>query len=351
MTVALAWERAAKMGREKSLTEVQARKVLNDILENTGQERMNLVTAEVFLREWAASKELANSNGTAKRYKNTVQTFLDHLGSKAKSNLASITPREVETFRNLQLSEGKSAGTANMVVKTLRIPFNAARRQGIIMTNPAEAVQMMVGESGTKETFTQEQLGALLAHKDVEWRGLILLGATAGIRLGDASRMTWANVDFERKVIRFVPQKTARATGKRKPLEVIMLPDLENYLLALPVKSRKVDAPLFPKLSQRRLSGAGGLSLQFKRVMESVGIAAAPVEDKKAGKGRRFSPLSFHSLRHTYVSIMGNLGVARELRMKLAGHTSDVHDRYSHIELETLRNALEQFPSLTQAKH
>lgn len=348
--MALSWERAAKHGREKSLTEVQARKVLNDILENAGQERMNLVTAEVFLSEWAQSKEMVNAEGTAKRYKNTVRNFLLHLGSKAKMNLANISARDVETFKNLQVSEGKSSATANMVIKTLRIPFNSARRQGIILTNPAEAVDLLVGEAETKETFSEGQLRALLAYPNVEWRGLILLGATAGIRLGDASRMTWANVDLDKKVLRFVPQKTARATGRRKPLEVVMLPDMEDYLLTLPVKSRSADSLLFPTLGKKRLSGDGGLSLIFKRIMAEVGIDSGSAEQKKAGKGRRFSPLSFHSLRHTYVSIMGNLGVAREIRMKLAGHTSDVHDRYSHIELQTLRNALQKFPSLLNTK-
>lgn len=309
---------------------------------------MNLVTAEVFLSEWAQSKEMANAEGTAKRYKNTIRNFLLHLGSKAKMNLASVTARDVDTFKNLQVSEGKSAATANMVIKTLRIPFNSARRQGIILTNPAEGVDLLVTEGGIKETFTEGQIRALLTHPDVEWRGLILLGVTAGMRIGDASRMTWANVDLEKKVLRFVPQKTARATGRRKPLEVIMLPDLENYLLKLPIKSRNADSPLFPTLSKKRGSGDGGLSLLFKRVMEEVGIDAESKEQKKAGKGRRFSPLSFHSLRHTYVSIMGNMGVARELRMKLAGHTSDVHDRYTHIELDSLRNALKAFPSMAE---
>lgn len=295
MHVALAWEKAAKLGREKNLTEVQARKVLNDILENVGQERMNLVTAEVFLSEWAQTKEMANAAGTAKRYKNTIRNFLLHLGSKGKMNLASVAARDVETFKNLQISEGKSAATANMVIKTLRIPFNAARRQGIILTNPAEAVELLVGDAETKETFSEGQLRALLSYPDVEWQGLILLGATAGVRLGDASRMTWANVDLEKKLLRFVPQKTARATGKRKPLEVIMLPDLENYFLKLPVKSRDANSSLFPILSKKRLSGDGGLSLIFKRIMAEVGIDAGSKEQKKAGKGRRFSPLSFHS--------------------------------------------------------
>ena len=70
-------------------------------------------------------------------------------------------------------------------------------------------------------------------------------------------------------------------------------------------------------------------------------------DDRKIeGRGRRFFQLGFHSLRHTFISLMANLGVRRELRMKLAGHTTAVHDRYSHLELETFRRELSGFPDL-----
>ena len=47
---------------------------------------------------------------------------------------------------------------------------------------------------------------------------------------------------------------------------------------------------------------------------------------------------------------MANLGVRRELRMKLAGHTSEVHDRYSDLELETFRRELSNYPIYTRAR-
>jgi hypothetical protein len=55
--------------------------------------------------------------------------------------------------------------------------------------------------------------------------------------------------------------------------------------------------------------------------------------------------LSFHSLRHTAISEQANQGIAREVRMKLSGHKSEVHDRYTHHELETLRREVERVPS------
>jgi integrase len=55
--------------------------------------------------------------------------------------------------------------------------------------------------------------------------------------------------------------------------------------------------------------------------------------------------LSFHSLRHTAISEQADRGIAREVRMKLSGHKSAVHDRYTHHELETLRREVENVPS------
>jgi integrase len=65
-------------------------------------------------------------------------------------------------------------------------------------------------------------------------------------------------------------------------------------------------------------------------------------EEKREGKRRRFTTKSFHSLRHGFVSSMANAGVSKELRMKLAGHTTDASAaRYTHHETEVLRQAVE----------
>ena len=337
---------ATKKAEKGEFTESTARQVLNQLLEAMGQAPMQLVTIEEYLKDWVTSKSVVKAKGTALRYQNTIDTFLKHLGTKSKSNLASLAPKDIEKFRDLQIKEGKSPATANMVVKTLRIPLNLARRQGIILTNPAEAVELLPVESGSRDVFTPEQIQALYEAADIEWKGLILIGATAGLRIGDAATLTWENIDLNRKVIRYFPQKTARAT-KRKPLEVIILPDLEKYLLSLPLPNNKPSAPLFPTLSKKSVSGDHGLSLTFRRLMDKAGIEAESVTGKVKGKGRQFFNLGFHSLRKTFVSMMANVGVSKELRMKLVGHASEaVHDVYTKVDLQTLQNALKSFPTL-----
>ncbi|MGL5018980.1 MAG: tyrosine-type recombinase/integrase [Luteolibacter sp.] len=59
-------------------------------------------------------------------------------------------------------------------------------------------------------------------------------------------------------------------------------------------------------------------------------------------EGRR----TFHSLRHTFASMLAKGGVSEGLRMELAGHkTPDMARHYTHHELETLRAAVGTLPS------
>lgn len=368
MALAEKWEREAKILRKASgltnrdlilesfiaatqqavkgeFTEVVARGILDRILESTGQSPLRSKTTKEFLQFWAESKSKSKAPGTATRYAKTVESFLEFIEKKAALSLAAITPKEIEGFRDLQIEQGKAETTANMEVKTLRIAFNHARRQGLVLTNPADAVDLLDADGQVRNPFSLEQLTAILTKAEDEWRGLILVGVCTGLRIGDASRLNWENIDLTRKTIRI--QTGKRVRGKpRKTLETVILPDLEEYLLSTP-SGNSPSVPLFPKLTRIRPGGCKGLSQLFQNIMHTAGVYAQEDGRKITGKGRRFNDLTFHSLRHTYVSFMANKGVAKEIRKKLAGHTTDVHDRYTHIELETLRHALKDFPSVT----
>ena len=75
-------------------------------------------------------------------------------------------------------------------------------------------------------------------------------------------------------------------------------------------------------------------------------VVRAEGEDEAPTKGRAFCTLTFHSLRHSFVTHLANAGVADELRMKLTGHTnSTVHARYTKIQLDPLKAAIAKLPS------
>ena len=218
MGICLEWESSSDQARQGNFTEAQARKVVNDIAQRSGMGPVEFATTEKFLLEWITSKEVTKAKGTTARYRYIVQEFIKSLGDRAKSNLGNIRPSDIAAFRDQQVKDGKSNGTANMAVKTLRIPFNLARRQGMIISNPADAVDLMAAERQSRTTFSRDQIANLLEQADTEWRGMILLGVCHGLRLGDAVRLTWENINTERQSIILHPQKTRRS-GNGRPEE------------------------------------------------------------------------------------------------------------------------------------
>ena len=80
--------------------------------------------------------------------------------------------------------------------------------------------------------------------------------------------------------------------------------------------------------------------------MDAAGIKGRVLREA-SGKGRQTSSLSFHSLRHSFVSALANAGVASELRQKLSGHADDrSHATYTHHEIETFRAAVTKLPRI-----
>ena len=102
---------------------------------------------------------------------------------------------------------------------------------------------------------------------------------------------------------------------------------------------------VFPELAGKRISGASGLSAQFRQIVEKAGITGRVVT--REGKGRATNSKTFHALRHEFISALANAGVAPDIRQKLAGHADErVHAGYTHHEIKTLRGAVEKLPSL-----
>jgi integrase len=346
--VCLAWAEADRKAGQGILTEAQARRVIGEIVERTQGEPLHFYTAKSWLQEWLTGKEQTKSAGTGIRYAQVIKGFIKHLGKRAALNIAHIAPRDVMTFRDAETKAGKSGKTANLAVKIIGGAFNAARRQGLIQSNPAESLEALPHKAESKEAFTREQMADLLAAATSEdWRGAMLLAYFTGARLRDVANMKWTSIDLSAKAIRFTPQKTAR-TGKE--IIIPIHPQLEDHLMKIAGQDDP-DAFLFPTLAGRKTGGAHGLSKTFSGIMEKAGIAAGAARPRKEEKGRKvgraISKLSFHSFRHGFNSAMANKGIAQEIRQLLTGHASaEMNKNYTHHELEPLRAAVRVIPSI-----
>ena len=81
--------------------------------------------------------------------------------------------------------------------------------------------------------------------------------------------------------------------------------------------------------------------------MKRAGVTGSLIRKAKGKSGHNLSGLTFHSLRHTFISAMANRGVAEELRKEIVGQTTGaVHKIYTHHEAERLRSAITTIPSI-----
>jgi integrase len=359
LEVCLALERAEGMAAQGTLTETRARELIGEVLERTSGDSLPFYTAEGWLRDWLRGKEVSKSKNTHLKYSHTIESFIAHLVGRAKLNIAAIRPKDIASFRDAQIASGKHPNTVRYLVKQLRIPFNAARRQGIITHNPAESVELPGraknedGAEATRDIFTPKQVKALMEAAVVrehgqpvfdageEWRGAIVFAYFTGARLQDIANITWGSIDLPTKTITY----RAKKTGKLVTIPIHS--ELENYLLELPAPDSG-KAFVFRKLAGHDTGGRSGLSMTFSRIMARARVVGEVLhKPKKGGRGRTVRTLTFHSLRHSFNSALANAGVSQEIRQKLTGHTSaEMNTIYTHHELAPLRAAVEKLPTL-----
>ena len=338
LAVAMEFERAAKLARRGELTEAQAREVLKDIMKRADMgETLRGVSIKSHFDTWLAGKKDRKSKGTGERYGVAVEDFLKTLGKRASKPLTSLTAADVERFLSHRIGKQLASATVILDVKIIRTALNAARRQGLIPTNPAEAVELPEAKGVERGTFTPAEVKMMVDTADGEWKLLILFAYFTGARLGDCCRMQWEGVDLGEGTLTYTQTKTgAKVT-------IPLHPDLLARLNKL-AGTDKPEIFILPHMANLRPGGRHGLSESFKRIARKTGLDLQTV--KGAGK-RMISKRTFHALRHSFTSALANQNVSAELRMKLTGHkTEGEHRKYTHHEMDNLRAAVQKIPSL-----
>jgi integrase len=338
LQMAVEWEKTALTAKRGAMTEAQIRKVMGELLEQATGEPLHFASVRDFFEHWIRIKEGAKSEKTALKYKQVRDSFLAFLGRKAGMALGTIGPSDVERWREGLHQQGRSASTVNGLIKVLSAAFERARREGYIPANPCIGVESLRdAQKGERDVFTLEQVRSLVrAAQGTDWAGAVLLAVLTGLRLKDIANLEWNAIDLDSGFLRVKTAKTGK--GVAVPIH----PELRLWLESVPRGIGK--APVFASLTGMYTGGKSGLSGQFKRLMEKAGIRGEILRrGQSAGRsaGRTTTTLSFHSLRHTFVSALANAGVPEELRQELAGHSSrEAHKTYTHHEADRLKAAV-----------
>ncbi|MEN8773738.1 MAG: tyrosine-type recombinase/integrase [Akkermansiaceae bacterium] len=329
---------AGELAMKGRLNPANAREILADIVKAGGAGEFKSYTLREWVSEWIAAKETTVSKATLSFYRTVTKKFIAFLENRADAPLESITTAEVRNFRTA-INENSTAKTANHYVVGLKAMFSDAMSEHATLhnpTNPLKGKALAETDSTERHPFTVDEVSKLVkAAPSSEWKGLILLGAYAGLRIRDAANLTSDNVNDGRIIL--TPEKTK---AKGKTVEIPLHPVLAAHFKQNP-PSPFPATPLFPSLDGKVTGGRDGLSTQFAVIQKEAKVPRTRTQNGKQGS------LSFHSLRHSFVTWMSNAEVPAEIRKKMSGHSTDAaHAAYTSLEIGTLTAAVAKLPEL-----
>jgi integrase len=353
LEICRAWHKAALKARNGKLSVDAAREVIaqgvSDVFTAANVESLPSASVKSWCETWTEAKAIETEESTHARYKRVIERFIGFFGeSKSKRDLSTLQASDVARFRDREAKE-LSRSTANLGVKVLRICLGEAVRQGLLALNPAVRVKLLKSKAESKRrAFTLTEIKRILraCGDDTEWRGLVLFGLYLGQRLGDLARLTWRAVDWDSGEIAF----TTRKTGRRIVLPLVK--PLADYLASLPA-SDNPNAFIFPRAASAKRTAS--LSNQFREILVEAGLVQPLARGHKStGKGRdqarEASEISFHSLRHSAVTMLKAAGVSDFIAREIVGHESAAVSRqYTHLTTDDKRAAMGRLPDVTNA--
>jgi integrase len=368
----IGWRHEGKQYLESTeqAEKAEAEKTLNRFEELRRQKRNGTLTAEYFalltgkpqtrvslsayLDSWLADCKGVTAPQTLVKYEQVAREFKEHTRAEATGLLLSeVTAEHVKSFFNWK-RERAALSTVGGFRRIIRSIFIQAQEEGKITGNPVQSgnraknrVADRRDASTRKRPFTLDEIKTLHSLADDFWKYMIEAGFFTGMRMGDAVTLRRVNVDFAQNRLAYVSRKTGKST------KVPLHPKLKEIFHRFP--KGKAEDFFWPEHAKRYItSGASAFSQEFYELMTRAGIVQ-PRDPQKLGKGkgraakRTQTPIGFHNLRHTFVSMLKLSGANDSIAKELAGHRSDaVNLEYTHLPHDALADAINKLPGVTK---
>ena len=253
--------------------------------------------------------------------------------------LANKAGLEDDPWEGIRLRPDDSHSRRELTMDEVRRLLDAARKVGV-----ENRCRCRKEDSNIHCTTSTSEIGS-----NTEWYKLFLIGIYTGLRLGDCCKLDWSQVDIAQGIIQLVPSKTRR--HHQRLVTIPIHSALGQALLSpsgnqqSPIANHQLTGPVLPNIAAMYLRSRCFVSDQLKKIFKAAHIVTSV---KIEGRRTRTPEATFHSLRHTFVSLSANAGVPLHIVQSIVGHESTAMTRhYYHENITALRQAVDAIPSLT----
>ncbi len=333
-----------------------------DSMERLAKGQTTYATAADALRSVAQASGMGGKMPTVREYltdfqgqagaktesnrRRAFKAFLEWMDKRADMRLDMLTKADMLAYLRHALTL-VSVGTVGLFRTNLSAAFNKAVDDELLVRSPmpvnlnlaklAREVNPELGRDKIKRLpFTAEELRILVTQFPAPWRDMSLVAVmTGGQRLGDVCSLRWDFIDFASDCLSFTTGKTD------KDMDIPLHPTLRERLLTIRAEQGVQEEYVFPHMAQRYMRGDASISTEFTSLLKAWGIVKVDTE-KAALKGKRknVSPKSFHSFRHSVVSVLrSDKRITQDLSRAIVGHDSEEIERayYTASQADKMR--------------
>lgn len=337
------------------------------------------ITYRDLFSEWQEATRPSRKGSTGRHYETATNQWLNpHLGDR---EVSASDYRLLQQVFNEKLIPNYSSSTVHRAASVLRQALDyAVDPGGYIASNPAARLRLPKEKALSPSiALSIDELVRILRYARNHRYGLpTYFAALTGARLGETAGVQQGDVDRQRNTIHIQRQLTILpgqgvVEGTLKTAGSDRLLPRTPRLAAMMEEAVKERRAALQYLGLREAPGGwfflntkGGLlsprliEEAFDEIVEQAGLAATYAAPKRPGrpgeegepeKGarrkRKTCAVSFHDLRSTLLTQLGDLGVDETTRGRIAGHgPKNVTQRYDRSTLERMRTALETFEEL-----
>jgi integrase len=332
--------------KRRAKTQREARDKLRE-LERERAQGMNLTakqpTVEEFATTWleqVVRRSVKASTHDSYRYIIT-RYVIPAIGNLRLDKLT--TPRVQKLVNDLTDQEYSPSTVRNAYIR-LSAMLDVAVSYRLITHNVANGVVLPKIGTGPQRALTVDEARALLAALG-QIRNVtafyLLLGL--GLRRGEVLGLRWADLDWEARTIRVTQQ--VQLVAKKV---IISTPKTEGSGRLLPLTSRMLARLQQKREAQETERRAQGAAWQDNGLIFATenGTPTSPRNLNRtfdvARARAKLTDVRLHDLRHTFATLLGELGVAEGVIGALLGHVpANITQHYARATLPAMREAVE----------
>jgi integrase len=254
--------------------------------------------------------------------------------------LGMLNKSLLRAWRLWASKQGLSGHKINVVFGVMRVPVRDAVDQEELEHDPFTRIKPVKEKLKEKGVLTLKEVVALIASPIHNKRGrlAILLAVLCGMRRGEVRGLQWGDIgDGVIRICHNWQDEDGLKGPKRESDRIVPMPGIvADMLNQIYGEGKDSTEFVFERGVSGKPMGNTWVLGVFRREMASIGIQGCWRGKKEQPENyvdqQKQRYLTYHSLRHTYVTLGRMAGISDLEMQALGGHKSGrMMERYSHV--------------------